>query len=145
MKRGIALGFAVAWVMLGCSCQLYPAGWTAAVRGGKSLEGAWEGRWRSEVNGHTGRLRSVVMQKATDRYEFRYTANWARVLSAPFAVECQTRPLAGGGLEVRGAKDLGPLFGGQFSHEGRWQNDQILARYRSVLDAGTLEMTRVKR
>ncbi len=104
-----------------------------------SVEGAYAGRWMSAANGHTGALQCVVTRRGADRYHFRYRAEWARVFSAGFTIDCA---LAQGGRIV-GSKDLGPLFGGVFHHEGAFNKGKFAACYSAKYDRGTMEMERV--
>ena len=104
--------------------------------------GAWRGTWLSEVNGHTGELLCAVSRPSDPPgvYTFNYHATWGRILSAPFTVRCTVD----GQGKVTGSKDLGPLFGGTFSHAGTLRRDTFHARYQSSLDRGVMEMRRVR-
>ena len=95
------------------------------------------------MNGHTGDLLcAVTPTSATEPgiHTFRYHATWGRILSAPFTVRCNVDRQG----KITGSKNLGPLFGGMFSHEGMLRGDTFRARYQSSLDRGTMEMRRVR-
>lgn len=130
------------------ACRSVPEGWQEALRQPAPARatdpaGAWRGTWLSEVNGHTGELLCAVSPASAAElgmHTFRYHATWGRILSAPFTVGCTVDRNG----KITGSKDLGPLFGGTFSHEGALRGDTFHARYQSSLDRGTMEMRRVR-
>lgn len=128
------------------ACRSVPEGWEEALRQpipsrANDPAGAWRGTWLSEVNGHTGELLCAVSPAdSPGAHTFRYRATWGRILHAPFTVRCTVDEKG----KVTGSKDLGPLFGGTFSHTGSLTRDTFQARYESTLDRGTMEMRRVR-
>lgn len=78
-------------------------------------------------------------------WEYRYRASWARVLCAGFTVDCTARQQKDGSWTIAGARDLGPIFGGVFSHEATVDGDRLEAQYRSAADRGTLSLERVRK
>lgn len=127
------------------SCTGLPRGWKEArdrpSQNGPS--GAWQGTWKSGVNGHQGKLRCAVFPRGPGRWEYRYRATWAKVLCAGFTVECEGARQEDGSWIVEGERDLGRLFGGVFSHTGTVKGDQLRAEYRAAIDRGLLELQRV--
>jgi hypothetical protein len=132
-------------LLTGPSCTGWPRGWGKAKRLATTdgLSGAWQGTWESVPTGHTGKLRCAVFPKSPGVWEYRYRATWARVLCAGFSVDCQGTRQADGSWRVTGERDLGPLFGGKFSHEGTITGDQLNAQYRAAADHGNLTLRRV--
>ena len=128
------------------SCTGWPRGWSDAKKSTATdgLSGAWEGTWRSLPSGHHGKLRCAVFPKSPGVYEYRYRATWARVLCGGFTVSCQARRESDGTWRVTGQRDLGPAFGGVFSHEGTVKGDQLEARYHAAADQGELSLRRVR-
>ena len=106
-------------------------------------QGRWTGTWKSEVNGHTGKLRCVVSHpKGTDQHSFLYRATWMKVLAATFKTAKTVTPTAQGATFV-GEKNLGVL-GGTFRCKGSIKDDHFQATYESAVDHGVFEMERVK-
>ena len=128
--------------LLTASCASKPRGWQQALRSpsGDIAAGAWTGTWKSDVNGHTGALACAVTRNAPDRCTFHYRAGWARVFSAGFEVTCHVTPDG----RVTGSKDLGPLYGGTFTHNGSFSRDKFHAIYKSSIDRGSMTMTRIR-
>jgi len=127
------------------ACTGWPRGWGKSKRlpSGDGVSGAWTGTWHSIPSGHRGRLRCAVFPKSPGVWEYRYRATWAHFLCAGFNVDCQGFPQPDGSLRITGQRDLGPVFGGVFSHEGRVQGNQLEAAYSASLDRGTLSLRRL--
>ena len=144
--RPLPLLAALLLAVLAPSCTGWPRGWTAAKKypDSGSPSGAWEGTWRSGPTGHTGKLRCAVFPKSPGVWEYRYRATWARVLCAGFTVDCEAKPKKDGLWIVTGKRDLGPVFGGVFTHEGTVSGNKLEARYHAAADQGILTLQRVK-
>lgn len=129
------------------ACTGWPRGWSAAKRAPQTdgLSGAWEGTWKSVPTGHTGKLRCAVSPKAPGIWQYRYRASWAKVLCAGFTVDCTAVRQTDGTWKLSGERDLGPVFGGLFSHSGTVSRDgeKLDATYRAKLDHGVLTLRRV--
>jgi hypothetical protein len=110
------------------------------------LTGPWEGTWKSDVNGHNGKLRCIITKQKDGAYEFHYWAQWQKVLSGSFkqnyAVEVdKAKP---GTFRFEGARDLGKM-GGKFTHKGVATATTLKATYDSEMgDKGVFELTRPK-
>lgn len=137
---------AVLLATLGPSCTGWPRGWSQAKKttATDGVSGAWEGTWRSNPTGHSGKLRCAVFPKSPGVWEYRYRATWARVLCAGFTVDCAVTRQRDGTLKVKGERDLGPVFGGVFAHQGTVTKDKLDASYQAKIDEGTLTLRRVK-
>lgn len=132
-------------VLSSCSGVRYEKDWTATLaKPAKGISGCWEGKWLSEANGHTGALQCVVSQVSgkPDHYLFHYRATWVKVLRAAFTIECAAKQSSDGTWTVSGEKDLGPAFGGVFSHTATITQQALQARYSAKLDRGTMELVR---
>ncbi len=131
-------------LLAGPSCTGWPRGWSQAQRhpAPDGLSGAWEGTWRSLPSGHSGKLRCAVFPKAPGIWEYRYRATWAQIFCAGFTVDCAAEPQADGAWRVVGSRDLGPAFGGTFTHQGRVSGDTLEARYHAAADHGLLTLQR---
>ncbi|MGI9244463.1 MAG: hypothetical protein ACR2RV_26925 [Verrucomicrobiales bacterium] len=118
----------------------------AAKRGGKytDLTGPWEGTWKSDVNGHNGKLRALITKQDDGEYEFHYWAQWQRVLSGSFRENYKVIDKKDGSYTFSGEKDLGKM-GGKFSHKGEATATELEASYRSEFgDHGLFKLERPK-
>jgi hypothetical protein len=106
-----------------------------------SIAGAWEGSWRSEVNGHQGKLRCVVPAKTTNTREFHYYATWAKIFSGSLKATHVLQPQAQG-VKFTAEHDLGSF--GQFTAQGTITDQKFRARYHAAGDHGVFEMQRPK-
>ncbi len=125
----------------GCS-TVYHSKWMRArkVLESASIVGSWEGKWVSDSNGHSGKLRCIIRAEEGAGYDFHFWARW-QIFAGTYHVE----PLVSGGGEhykFTGSKNLGRLVGGEYSFEGEISGDQFDARYRSRIDHGRFELTR---
>ncbi|MES2705211.1 MAG: hypothetical protein V4726_01295 [Verrucomicrobiota bacterium] len=127
------------------SCTGWPRGWMKARTSAPAdgLSGAWQGTWKSGRNGHHGRLRCAVFPSKDGKWEYRYRATWAGFFCAGFTVRCEAAPDGPGQWKVRGKKDLGPVFGGIFTHEAQVSGDNLRATYSARMDHGVMELRRV--
>ena len=132
-------------VLSSCSGVRYEKNWTTALsKPAKGISGCWEGKWISEANGHTGALQCVVSQVSDkpNHYLFHYRATWVKILRAAFTIECAAKQGSNGTWTVSGEKDLGPAFGGVFSHTATITQQALQARYSAKLDRGKMELIR---
>ena len=107
------------------------------------VQGRWAGTWKSDVNGHTGKLRCVVTApKESGDHSFLYRATWLRVLAATFRTAKTVTPTKHGATFV-GEKNLGVL-GGTFRCKGSINDDHFQATYESAVDHGVFALDRVK-
>lgn len=121
--------------------------WKAALQKGPStgVAGAWEGSWKSEVNGHHGRLRCVVgpAKNAEGDHCFHYHATWAGILSGAYAAD--HRVVAGKKESTfTGQHDMPQWAGGRYTYSGTVKGDDFSACYQCAKDKGTFQMRRVR-
>ena len=144
MKRSVA---ALCFVggLSSCSGIRFERDWKQALtHPTPAPAGCWEGHWKSDANGHTGKLRCLVETSGTDPLDlkFRYLATWQEFLQATFTINCRAVAQGAGRWKVTGTKDLGSMLGGAFSHQGAITPQTIRARYTSRLDQGVMELER---
>lgn len=145
--------FALTSVLASCSIG-YNRDWnraaaTDATMRPRNLEGAWTGTWKSNADGHHGKLRAIVTRIPTEagqpeKYSFRYHATWANIISGVITAEHQAtyaEKKKGNVLELSGEKNLGRL-GGVYSFTGTASPTEFKANYKSKLDRGVFEMKR---
>ncbi|MCA1962503.1 MAG: hypothetical protein LDL31_01000 [Prosthecobacter sp.] len=139
--------FSLACLVL-CSCSSgFRREWKSALSQGPStgVTGAWEGTWKSDVNGHHGRLRCVVGPaiNAQGDHTFHYHATWARIFSGAYAA--QHRVVTGKNSSTfSGQHDMPDWAGGRYTYSGTVKGDDFSACYQCAKDKGTFQMRRVR-
>lgn len=104
-----------------------------------SIEGPWEGSWRSEVNGHKGKLRCVIPPSTASTREFHYYATWAKVFSGSMKAHHTLKSQAKG-VTFTAQHSLGSF--GQFTAQGTISDQKFDATYQAIGDHGVFEMKR---
>ncbi|MBT5927955.1 MAG: hypothetical protein HOH33_15200 [Verrucomicrobia bacterium] len=125
-------GFHRAWNQETSTNRTYPA---------TTLEGAWEGEWLSDANGHHGRLRCLVHENEDGTYTTWYHAKYQKILGYAYAVDVEAKPIPAG-YEFEGKADLGKLAGGIYQYKGKVASGNFNATYESKFDEGTFKMKR---
>lgn len=134
---GLALGAA--------GCSSFNRDWKAAAGPGSpdSIGGRWEGRWRSEANGHTDSLRCLITRGTNDTCSARFHAKYRAVFRISFGY---TVPLKverrGDEFQFEGSASLGALAGGRYTYKGRATTTNFFSTYSCKYDHGIFEMTR---
>ena len=138
-----ALGFA----LLVAGCSSFNREWKAAAQrpaAPGSIEGRWQGTWRSDANGHTDELR-CLNTRTNDAYSARLHARYRKVVRFSFGY---TVPLVvtakEGGAQFEGAANLGWLAGGRYTYKGSATPTNFFSTYSCKYDYGVFEMTRPK-
>jgi hypothetical protein len=144
MAKGFALLAVLLPALLAGGCSTFNRDWRAA---GKqpippdAITGRWEGAWKSDASGHTGKLRGLVSKVDETHYRVNFRAAYRHFLHFSYAV-----PLAvdqGDGVwHFSGEEDLGGLAGGVYRYEGQATPTNFFSTYRSQYDHGTFEMAR---
>lgn len=142
----LLLTFCLAALLSSCSIG-FNREWKAALKKGPQpgVEGAWEGTWQSDVNGHHGQLRSVVdpAKNAEGDHTFHYHATWAGFLTGTFHADHRVKPEKDH-LQFQGQHTMPDWAGGLYTYKGTIKGDEFSASYDCALDNGTFQMTRVK-
>ena len=127
MIKSFLLLLPLIWLQAGCTFQ---RAWKQAahISVSQGLEGRWEGRWVSDVNGHKGKLRCIIHHKQDDIYGFLFWATYGRGLRVSYTAEFQIIP-NDNGFVVSGKKDLGRFGGGLYLWKGSIQKNQFQATY----------------
>ena len=114
---------------------------TSAVLSPNSIEGVWEGSWKSETCGHHGKLRGIVYTSGTNGTIARFRATWARVLTGEYRIPIQvvSQPDR---QTFRGTANLGRWVGGQYTYEGYVASNRFFSEYHCASDHGTFQMVR---
>jgi hypothetical protein len=132
------------------SCSGFNREWRQALASDKpapgAITGAWEGTWRSEVNGHHGKLRCIVAPEArpgSGTHDVRYHATWMGFLSAAYSTSHQVKKTPDG-MTFSGEQRLPRWAGGIYRYEGTVKKDTFTSTYRCRLDHGVFEMRRAR-
>ena len=120
MARPVQLLCLPALLCAGTGCSSFNYEWRRTTRSETTAlppQGAWEGRWKSDANGHNGRLRCLVSQGASNTIHARFRATYARILTFEYSVPL-TLTLEDQRSRIEGAANLGYLAGGRYSYDG---------------------------
>ena len=127
-----------------CGCSTFNRDWRRVAEhpaSSDSIEGRWEGTWRSDVNGHHGDLRCLMTEETNSLYQARFRASFGGIFRFNYTAHLEMQPHDMIGWEFSGDADLGKL-GGVYYYEGRATSTNLASTYRSKYDHGTFEMRR---
>lgn len=139
----------IALLLMGClagvGCSSFNQQWNALAEPAPTakLGDRWEGLWRSDVSGHEGKLRCIVVPQEAEGSLFRFSATWGPGIVSDYDIQMQTTPRSEGGQAFEGEMDLGWLMG-TYRSKGTIIGDTFRATYQSKQDHGVFEMSRVK-
>jgi len=125
-------------------CSSFNRDWRATASSaipGNDITGRWEGTWQSEVTGHHGKLRCLVIPLEGGDYQARYRAKYLRIMSFSYSVKLKVAA-AEDGFKFNGEADLGWYAGGRYQYEGRASATNFVSTYKSKEDHGSFQMTR---
>lgn len=105
------------------------------------MEGRWQGRWLSDVNGHNGKLLCIVSRLEDGDYAARFRATYKKFLRFSYAVPLEVEHRSGV-WHFHGEENLGKLAGGVYRYEGNATPTNFHSTYRSRYDHGIFEMQR---
>lgn len=144
-KSAIWLWLALGMIPWLTGCGSFNREWKAAAMRpapAQAVEGSWDGEWRSQINGHKGRLRCLVRPGEDGRPVAWFRANYMRILSFEHSVPLTVTP-ALEGQEFSGEADLGKMAGGAYHYKGLANNANFFSTYQCERDHGVFEMRRV--
>ncbi len=105
------------------------------------MAGRWTGEWRSERNGHHGKLQCIITPHASEAYMARFHARFWKIFTATYLVPLNATNM-NGEYKFSGSANLGGLGGGTYSYEGVATATRFHSTYQSKYDHGIFEMTR---
>ena len=123
-------------------CSTYHREWTQArQRPLNGFEGAWDGQWISDVNGHKGRLRCVIEPVSKTQYRAKFKAHYWGILRYRYTalLDVATTDAA---QTFKGDANLGYLAGGVYSYEGSSTSTEFHSTYKRRYDHGRFELKR---
>lgn len=130
--------------LFGAGCSSFSRQWETAMKQpvpADGIRGPWEGKWVSDRNGHTGRLRCVMTQAGLHSYTAHFHAVYWKILRVAYEVPFHTEP-QDDAVKFSGEADLGKLAGGVYTYEGTATPFVFHAIYRCKYDHGRFEMSR---
>src|SRR5438876_9036307 len=99
-----------------CGCSTFNRDWRRAAvppASENSIEGPWQGRWRSDANRHHGRLLCLMTLDHDSLYEARFRATYFGILRFTYTARFEMQPHAIG-WEFNGEANLGKFAGGTY-------------------------------
>jgi hypothetical protein len=107
------------------------------------LAGRWDGKWVSEQDGHSGRLRAIVDRVDGDTYHIEYDGWFFGILRFTHGMNVTaTRDADGKSVHFQGQEDLGGMAGGVYRYDGTADGHTFKSTYQSSADHGRFEMHR---
>jgi hypothetical protein len=109
----------------------------------QGIEGRWQGKWKSDVTGHTDRLRCIVSKKEENVCLARFHANYKILFrfsyryTVPLKVEERD-----GKFHFEGEANLHWYAGGIYRYKGTATPTNLYSTYQSKADHGSFEMLR---
>lgn len=144
MKKLLPLTILALVCLLQSGCLTYHTSWKKPEPlKNDHIVGRWQGTWISEHNGHKGKLRAVATHLEGNQYRFKFGATFMFLMTATYDVQFTILP--GDNFNIlTGEQELPGYMGGLYKYEGKIENDQFTSTYRSALDHGTFQMTKVE-
>jgi len=145
LRKQFVRGFALAALLMLSGCSTFNRDWQAAAvnpNPASSIEGRWEGKWLSNHNGHTGRLRALVRKLDNGQYETRFHAKYGFIFSFGMQANLDVKP-AGELWLFSGQEDLGKPYG-VYRYEGKASATNFFSTYKASFDHGIFQMVRLK-
>jgi hypothetical protein len=142
----IRLALFVILCVASIGCSSFPRDYRRAtvrtVPEAKSIDGAWQGAWKS-ASGNSGGLKCILSSSAASpgEYTASFEAKFWGVFTAHYVVALKgTRDADAAHLS--GDQDLGGLEGGKYHYEATVTPTRFDATFRSPADHGEFHMTR---
>jgi len=146
VARRTLFASALALVLMACGCSSFNRDWKKAATAAPTsdLAGRWSGTWRSEVNGHTDRLRCLMTPLTNGLLAARFQAKYHKgIFRFTFSYTAQLSVTnRDGRSEFEGESNLGWYAGGVYRYRGSATGTNFFSKYDSKYDRGTFEMTR---
>ncbi|MEM7383561.1 MAG: hypothetical protein AAF514_01325 [Verrucomicrobiota bacterium] len=141
----LLLLFAITTLLCSCGTARFKRAYEQAVSSPPTdgIEGAWDGIWRSDKNGHHGKLQCVVSLRpqSEDSYQFYFAGTYWKIFR--FTYRQPGRVVQKGETyHLTGTRDLG--WFGDFSHQGTVLGDTFHSTYKGGGDHGVFEMARAR-
>jgi hypothetical protein len=116
--------------------------YTALANRNDSVEGRWAGEWVSEVSGHRGELKCVLVPVASGKYRAFFHAGFSKLFRVGYVTDLQVEQ-RDGRITLAGQEDLGALAGGIYRCEGEIREAAFNCHYSCQYDQGLFRLKRV--
>ncbi|HTL17790.1 MAG TPA: hypothetical protein VL793_11170 [Patescibacteria group bacterium] len=107
-----------------------------------SVEGHWSGEWVSDISGHRGELKCVLVPISADKYRAFFHAGFSKLFRVAYATELNLQR-KDGHTSLVGQQDLGSLAGGVYRCEGEIRGTNFNCKYSCKYDQGIFRLHRV--
>ena len=106
-----------------------------------SIEGRWDGTWRSEESSHRGRLCCILTKAGDTEYRARFQSTFALIFGFGYTATL-TGHETNGVVYFQGRAELAKWAGGSYHYEGHATPTNFVSTYRCGHDHGVFEMKR---
>ena len=130
------------WSLMGCTA--FNRKWEEKLSDQKFNQGqtgCFEGIWMSDSNGHNGKLYCIIEEKKDGSLEAIFHAKYKTILTFNYSLPITAEKLDDG-YKLRGAADIGAMYGGWYSFDGLLKERSLNARYHNEYDKGYFKMMR---
>jgi hypothetical protein len=133
--------------LLAAGCSTFDKDWEAwkasnpASTEEVSLDGPWEGFWKSSATGQTGALRWIIIQGEDGQHRIRRQTRYAGVFKSEHILPLHVQ-VQGDRVRVHGEVDLGTFGGGKCQYQGQLEGQELVVEYRSKYDYGAYRLRR---
>lgn len=158
----VLLTAAVLFASAGC-CG-FSSRWNALAAAGPrptaSDTSRWEGEWKSDRDGHSGKLRCIVSKieykfepgsepaEGLPTHSFEFSATWGLNFVSGYTIDMIVTPVTpeGDTQHFKGSFSIvvWPLIDDTYHAEGTIEGDSFKAKYHAEIDDGIFEMKRVR-
>jgi hypothetical protein len=109
--------------------------------GPKTIAGRWTGEWISEITGHRGELRCVLVPGSSGCTAYFY-AKFSKLFRVGYVTTLIVQEVDGRTL-LKGEEDLGALAGGIYRSEGEITSTEFNCAYSCKYDRGMFRLKRL--
>jgi hypothetical protein len=133
--------FGALTLLAACGCSNFDRQWQAAANApAGSIEGRWQGHWKSQQDGHTGALRCVVRKVGPETYEASFDATYSSIFTFSYDARLGGRR-ADDQVYLLGDQDLGwPVY--TYHYAGMASPAQLYCTYHARDDHGYFALAR---
>lgn len=104
-RAGFCFTTAIVLILAG-GCSSIDRQWQAAGEQSTGIEGRWQGTWKSQQDGHTGKLLCVIRQAGPENYSCLFNATVAGIFRFTYEARLEGRKV-GDRVYLTGDQDLG--------------------------------------
>jgi len=106
-----------------------------------AVAGRWIGQWVSELSGHRGDLKCVLVPVTSGKYQAFFHASFSKLFRVGYVTELNLSQ-RDGCFWLTGEQDLGALAGGIYRCEGEIRGREFNCNYSCKYDRGVFRLRR---